>query len=131
MKRALLIAIGIAAFVWVGRASQLEASELRVATVQGANIRTFTGVPGGKYSFQCPNDGGSGQKVWYRPGCKLRTDAGVSCVVDAGGGDPIVDFSSSPDPYKVDLAANEDRIHFANADGYANVIHCNIYRRNP
>lgn len=112
-----------------------QASELRVAIVQGANIRTFTGSPGGKYSVQCPNiDGGSGQKVWYRPGCNTRPDAGVQCVVDAGLGDVIMDFTDSTgvkDPYKIDLAPNEDRIHFANADSYATAVYCTIFRRSP
>lgn len=127
MKRLVLIA---AAFAIVANAS-----ELRVAIVQGANIRTFTGAPGGKYSIQCPNiDGGGGQRVYYRPGCNARPDAGVQCVTDAGLGDAIIDFSSATgtqDPYKIDLAPNEDRIHLANADSYATAVYCSVYRRNP
>lgn len=122
-----MFAVGVSALAF--------ASELRVGLAQGANIRSVTVAAGGKYSFQCPNiDGGGGQRIFYRPGCPTRTDAGISCVVDAGLGDVIVDFTSATgqqDPYKVDLSPNEDRIHFANADSYANSVYCVVYRRNP
>jgi len=128
MRRAFLVGLAAGGFAaW--------ASELRVAIVQGANIQTFTGVAGGKYSMQCPNvDGGSGQRVLYRPGCPTRTDAGVTCVRDAGSGDVIVDFTSSTgsqDPYRIDLAPTEDRVHVANADSYATNVWCTFHRRNP
>lgn len=130
MGRVLAIAFVAGLVAW-----QSQASELRVAIVQGANVSTFTGAPGGKYAVQCENiDGGGGQRVYYRPGCNTRADAGVQCVVDAGLGDVVMDFtagSGSQDPYKIDLAPNEDRIHLANADGYAIQVYCAVYRRNP
>lgn len=110
------------------------ASELRVAIVQGTLINTFTGSPGGKYSVQCPNiDGGSGQKVFYRPGCPTRADAGVQCQVDAGLGDVLMDFTAatgSQDPYKIDLAPTEDRIHLRSYTA-SDALWCTVHRRSP
>lgn len=112
------------------------ASELRVGIVQGANIRTFTGSAGGHYSLQCLSvDGGTDQTVYYRPGCRTRTDAGISCVIDAGQGDTVVNFNSatggSSDPYKIDLATNEDRFHLATTSSYATPLYCTVGRRSP
>lgn len=129
MRRVLVILATVGLAMWLSRPS--DASELRVSIVQGANIRTFTGAWGGHYSVQCPTDGGAGQRVIYRPGCPLRADGGVQCVVDAGSGDVVMDFTANSDPYKIDLATNEDRLHFANADSYAATIFCNVYRRSP
>lgn len=126
---AFVAVVAVGAVAWFSNPT--EASELRVSIVQGANIRTFTGTHGGKYSVQCPTDGGSGQKVIYRPGCPTRADAGVLCVVDAGNGDVIMDFQANADPYQIDLAPNEDRFHMANAAGYAAPIYCNVFRRAP
>lgn len=128
MKRALFAVAVVAGLAY--------ASELRVAIVRGANIQTFTGAPGGKYSVQCLSvDGGTDQKVYFRPGCNTRPDAGVQCVVDAGQGDGVMNFDpatgGSSDPYKVDLAPNEDRIHFAAVAGYAIPIYCSVFRRAP
>ena len=127
MKRLLFLsfALGVVA----------QGSELRVAIAQGTGIRTATLAPGGKYSVQCPNtDGGAGERVYYRPGCPTRADAGVTCVIDAGVGDTIMDFTAatgSQDPYKIDLAPNEDRLHFRNVDDAARVVWCSVARRSP
>lgn len=122
MRRFLAIVVVIAAAAW--------ASELKVGFVTGLGIQSFTGTLGGKYSVQCPNiDAGVGQRVFVRTGCKTRPDGGVTCVVDAGLGDTMVDFTANQDPYQIDLAPAEDRIHIKNADG--NSIWCNIYRRAP
>lgn len=116
-----------------------EASELRLTTVQGANIRTWyapgatatasasSGSYGMKLSIQCPTDGGAGQKIYYRPGCLPST----RCAADAGPGDAVIDFTSNPDPYQIDLAGHEDRVHLASVTGYASTVYCNVYRRSP
>lgn len=126
MKRLIIIAAVVAAAAY---ASEVQVGWKTVST----SIVTFTGSFGGKYSVQCPNiDGGSGAKIFIRPGCPTRTDGGVSCVIDAGTGDMLLDFSTasgSADPFKVDLASNEDRIHAKTADGNANL--CYFYRRSP
>lgn len=107
------------------------ASELRVGIVKGANIQTFTGEPGGRYAVQCPSiDGGTDQKVWYRPGCPARADGGITCVVDAGLGDIVLDFKSLDRPYPVDLAPTEDRIYFGTFPDYSPMF-CTVARRNP
>lgn len=123
MKRLLAILAVISAAAY--------ASELLVSSKHvGASIVTFTGSFGGKYSVQCPNiDAGAGQKIYIRPGCPTRTDGGVTCVIDAGAGDTLIDFQSNADPYKVDLGATEDRIHMKTGDG--NTALCHVYRRSP
>lgn len=122
MRRFLAIIVVIAATAW--------ASELKVGLLSGLGIQSFAGAAGGKYSVQCPNtDGGAGQRIYLRPGCKARADAGITCVIDAGLGDPIIDFAANSDPYQIDLATNEDRIHVKTAD--SNGIWCNVYRRSP
>lgn len=134
MRKALFVGLVVGAVAgW--------ASELRVSIIQGSGIRTFTGSPGGKYSVQCPNiDGGAGQRVAYRPGCPVRSDGGVTCVIDAGLGDVVMDFTTatgSQDPYRIDLAPAEDRIHLRNYDdaiaGNASTtpVYCDVFRRNP
>jgi hypothetical protein len=75
--------------------------------VQGALIQTASGlIADNSYAIQCPNiDGGSGQKVFYRPGgC-------TGCVVDAGLGDTLMDFTSNQDPYPIRLRVGMDRVH--------------------
>lgn len=124
MKRAFLVGclLGVAA-AW--------ASELRVAIIQGALINTFTGSAGGKYSVQCPNiDGGAGQKVFYRPGCPARPDGGVQCLTDAGLGDVLMDFSANADPYQINLAPSEDRVHLR-AYTATDALWCTVHRRYP
>lgn len=126
-----LLIIGCLLGVWTAWAS-----ELRVAIVQGVGIRTFVGSPGGKYSVQClSTDAGTDQKVFYRPGCALRPDAGVLCIADAGRDDIAMNFNpatgGSSDPYKIDLAPGEDRIHMSAADSPTIPIYCTVARRNP
>lgn len=129
----LAVALGLAA----------QAGELRLTTVQGANIRTWfapgasatasatTGNSGMKLSIQCPNvDGGAGQKVHYRAGCLPTT----KCAADAGVGDVIMDFTAATgvqDPYKVDLAGFEDRVYLASEGSYAVPLYCHVFRRQP
>jgi hypothetical protein len=109
------------------------ASELRIGHVQGTGIQTVTVAPGAKLSIQCPNiDGGAGQQVWYRPGCPLRTDAGITCILDAGLGDVLIDFSANADPYAINLAPNEDRVHLCHyPSGCVTPKYCLVYRRSP
>lgn len=132
MRKLFLLALALGAVA--------QAGELRLTTVQGANIRTWyapgasatasasSGSFGMKLSIQCPNvDGGAGQKVYYRPGCLSTT----KCAADAGVGDAIIDFTANLDAYKVDLTASEDRIHLASVNGYADAVYCHVYRRAP
>lgn len=124
------------------------ASERRLSTVQGTLIQTWYAPSatatasatstnfGLKVSIQCPNvDGGSGQKVYYRPGCLAKLpDAGRMCSHDAGVGDVIMDFTAATgaqDPYRIDLAGNEDRIHLASVNGYSDAVYCHVYRVSP
>ncbi len=75
--------------------------------VRGTGVQSATGLnTDDSYAIQCPNiDGGSGQKVFYRPG-------GCSgCPTDAGLGDVLIDFTSNQDPYPVRLRPDMTKIH--------------------
>jgi len=75
--------------------------------VSGQGIQTASSLNNDDtYAVQCPNlDGGSGQKVWYRPGgC-------TGCVTDAGQGDTLLDFTTNQDPYPVRLRPGMTKIH--------------------
>lgn len=110
------------------------ADEIRIGGVGPApNILTWNNAydaggsgPGAKVAFAM-RDGGC---TYYRPGCGVRADGGVTCVVDAGPGDVRVCFGNVSDPYKVDLCANCDRIHFRGDDNTLNNT-VDVYLRRP
>jgi hypothetical protein len=117
MKRVLILCAVLAAV-----AAQA-AGGLQRAVVQGTGVQCFTaGGQAGHYLVQCPSiDGGTGQKVWYRP--TQAADAGG--VTDAGLGDLVMDFSSNTDPVPVDLAPGEARICFGTFTDYS-ALYCTV-----
>ena len=99
---------------------------------QGQNIQTLVVGQGAKVCLQCPNiDAGVGQKVFYRPGgC-------TGCVIDAGPGDILVDFTQATDCYPIQLrysqtntSGNPDRIHLRGLNA-SDVIYCAAPPRSP
>lgn len=142
MKRLGLVVL--MALMVVGAVALASVPGNRIATVSGANIRCFTTNDGGTLStgrtgldldIQCPNvDAGGGQKVWARAGCALKADGGGTCLMDAGVGDLVLDFTTAtgnPDPIHYKLGTSEDRICFGAVASYAIAVHCNIYERRP
>lgn len=101
----------------------------------GVQTATGTGWQGGtRLVLQCPNiDAGAGQKVYYRPG-------GCSgCVVDAGPGDVLVDFTTNTDGYPVTLRTGMSKVHLralgdtkiADGGGTSVPLHCIVAPKSP
>lgn len=99
----------------------------RVALATGTGVQSVTLSEGAKVSVQCPNlDGGSGQKVYYRTG---GTCSGCT-VADAGVGDVLMDFTTNPDPYPIQLGPKETLLHLRSYDPSV-LLYCPIFPRVP
>jgi hypothetical protein len=101
--RKLLLVVGLVA-VGVAVADEYNAAG---TIITGTGIQSVTGLNADdSYALQCPNiDGGSGQRVFYRPGgC-------TGCVVDAGLADTLVDFTVNQDPYPIRLRDQMTKVH--------------------
>lgn len=129
--RRLLVIVATACLALI--VASAHADEVKVGSACGTNIVTFNNAydaggsgPGAKLAFQV-QDGGC---VYYRAGCGVRLDGGVTCVVDAGLGDARICFGNNSDPYKVDMPANMDRLYFKGDDN--TVSSCtNVLLRRP
>lgn len=99
---------------------------------QGQNIQTLVVGFGVKVCLTCPNlDGGTGQKVFYRPGgC-------TTCVIDAGPGDNLIDFTQATDCYPITMRYSSttsgtrmDRLHLRGLNA-TDVIYCSAPQVSP
>lgn len=93
---------------------------VQVATATGGS--SWAGSP--KLGIQCPNmDGGTGQQVYYRPGC-------ATCIVDAGPGDYFIDFTKNTDGFPLTLRAGMDRVNLR-AFNPTDALWCTVVPRSP
>lgn len=97
---------------------------------QGFGVQTATAPAGGswagapKLGIQCPSvDGGAGQQVFYRPGC-------ATCVVDAGPGDYLIDFTKNPDGFPLTLRNGMDRVNLRPFN-QGDALWCTVIPRSP